>query len=850
MQNKAKFNVFLRTLNILVHPVPWGLLVIISFVAAVWVANQNDVLRIYGIIAVSCALLSLLIFSWAVGRRGGIQAVSRNNRRADNFNSLIIDGLGRSKIGLAVFDNYKFPWSNSVFKEIFGFSQAKKPDGGWSLDVTKRYFDANSGDLVAFERFCDNSASGQEDNIELLIRKTDKTQAWCRISTVPFGDNKGLWRIKDISAEHAIQSEIIEREAWFYDVVEFMPAGFLSVDAFGRILTTNDRLADWLGEKKAELPGHYFSEFVIEAESITDESHGFSLGRVKLNNGRGGTLDGTLVQTAKETISSRGVKRPAYTRSLIVPGVIPEKAIQESKIPLVSSAEFGEQVQWLFAEAPVGIALLDLDGRIVGCNSAFGELFGTSESQLIGQSFSELSVSEDQSELKAVLSKVVMGVGRSVHLEIRMPGGDARELAVSLYASRIEDTEGEVSGLVVHLVDVTEQRDLEIQFAQSQKMQAVGQLAGGVAHDFNNLLTAMIGFADLLLVRKGPDDPDFSDLMQIKQNANRATNLVRQLLAFSRKQNLAPIEMDVVESLDDLSNLLKRLIGETVEVKIVHGAQLGPVLFDKGQFDQVMINLCVNARDAMPGGGNIVISSAREVLKKPVQRGHDHLPAGNYVRIDVSDTGEGIPKENLARIFDPFFSTKEVGAGTGLGLSTVYGIIHQTGGFIFVDSAVGQGTIFSIYLPEQDISDDSRSSIQEPKTHIEKTEPEGDLTGQGCIVLVEDEDAVRLFASRALRAKGYDVLEANDGETALEVIASSKSVIDLIVSDVVMPGMDGHTMVQLVRQEIPHIKVILMSGYSEDVFQGEFQNDPKIAFLGKPFTLKGLAGKVKEVLNA
>jgi two-component system cell cycle sensor histidine kinase/response regulator CckA len=422
-------------------------------------------------------------------------------------------------------------------------------------------------------------------------------------------------------------------------------------------------------------------------------------------------------------------------------------------------------------------------------------------------------------------------------------------LVTSLYASRLESALGELSGLALHFIDTTEQKNLEIQFVQSQKMEAIGQLAGGVAHDFNNLLTAMIGFSDLLLARHGPEDPSFGDIQQIRQNATRATNLVRQLLAFSRKQTLAPVRLDVTESLNELTNLLGRLIGEKIELSLEHGRDLPPIRVDKGQFDQVIINLAVNARDAMPGGGQVILRTSQLLLEKPVQRGHDLMPRGHYVLIEVIDTGVGIKKEDMERIFEPFFSTKDVGSGTGLGLSTVYGIVHQTGGYIFASSAPGEGTTFSIYLPEYDEPEDADDAVPAAENQAIAAEVgEGDLTGAGTVLLVEDEDAVRMFGARALRGKGYQVLEADNGEGALDVINATEDTIDLIISDVVMPGMDGHTLVQLVRHEQPQVKVILMSGYAEDMYRDEIDRDPSIHFLAKPFSLNGLASKVKEVM--
>jgi two-component system cell cycle sensor histidine kinase/response regulator CckA len=379
-------------------------------------------------------------------------------------------------------------------------------------------------------------------------------------------------------------------------------------------------------------------------------------------------------------------------------------------------------------------------------------------------------------------------------------------------------------------------------------MQAVGQLAGGVAHDFNNLLTAMIGFCDLLLGRHGETDPSFHDIMQIKQNANRAANLVRQLLAFSRRQTLQPKIFSIADALDDMSNLLRRLIGENIQLKIDHGEGVDLIRTDPGQFDQVIINLVVNARDAMKGGGVVAISTEKVSVENSIQRGHEVMPAGEYILIKVVDTGSGIAKEDINRIWEPFFSTKGVGEGTGLGLSTVYGIVRQSDGYIFVDSAVGQGTTFFIYLPAFSAAEATAFGVELTRIGMALPVDDRDLTGEATVLLVEDEDAVRLFGSRALRNKGYRVLEAGDGEEALDVINEYGAPIDLIITDVMMPGMDGHTLVRLVQEELPNIKVILMSGYAEEAIPGGLGGDPSLHFLPKPFSLQELAGKVKEVI--
>ena len=348
-------------------------------------------------------------------------------------------------------------------------------------------------------------------------------------------------------------------------------------------------------------------------------------------------------------------------------------------------------------------------------------------------------------------------------------------------------------------------------------------------------------------MRFQPGDPSFADIMQIKQNANRAANLVRQLLAFSRQQTLQPRIIDITDVLVELSHLLRRLIGENIELKVVHGRDLGLAKVDQGQLEQVIINLAVNARDAMQGGGTLTIRTANVNQASAVRRGHEVMPAGNYVLIEVADTGIGIAKEHLARIFEPFFSTKEVGSGTGLGLSTVYGIVKQTGGFIFVDSAPGRGATFQIYLPRHQLAEAGVLNIRGGDL-AEVLLPK-DLTGVGTVMLVEDEDPVRIFGARALRNKGYKVLEAKSGEAALELIQAADGPIDLLITDVVMPNMDGPALVREVREIHPDMKVIFISGYTEDAFRQRLDSDSDIHFLPKPFSLKQLASKVKEVIS-
>jgi two-component system cell cycle sensor histidine kinase/response regulator CckA len=389
---------------------------------------------------------------------------------------------------------------------------------------------------------------------------------------------------------------------------------------------------------------------------------------------------------------------------------------------------------------------------------------------------------------------------------------------------------------------MTDQRKLEAQFAQGQKMQAVGQLAGGVAHDFNNVLTAIIGFTDLLLLKHKPGDPSFADIMSIKTSANRAAGLTRQLLAFSRRQTLRPVMLEVPAHIDDLTVLLKRLIGEKIDLKVQHATDVWPVKADLVQLEQVVVNLVVNARDAMPEGGTITIRTRNVTAAEAATFTYTGMPPADYMLIEVEDTGTGMSPEIIEKIFEPFFSTKELGKGTGLGLSTVYGIIKQTGGFIYPDSIVGKGTTFRIFLPRHIATE--IDVVAKPVAA-----PVRDLTGNERILLVEDEDFVRAFSARALRTTGYEVFEADSGEAALDVLDEIDDKIDLMISDVVMPEMDGPALLTRVRERLPNLKVIFVSGYAEENVRQDIADDRSVEFLAKPYSLDQINSKVKEVLG-
>ena len=485
------------------------------------------------------------------------------------------------------------------------------------------------------------------------------------------------------------------------------------------------------------------------------------------------------------------------------------------------------------------------DGQIIESSPTFRGLIGDPDATAPGQPFSDVIDDANRDAVDRLIAQVLEHAGNPPPLDVRIgPMGDT---TATLSASRLDAVNGAEAGIILHLIDTTEQKNLELQFAQSQKMQAVGQLAGGIAHDFNNLLTAMMGFCDLLLLRHQAGDPSFADLMQIKQNANRAASLVRQLLAFSRRQTLQPKVLALTDVLADLINLLRRLIGENIELNMVHSRNLGLVKVDQGQIEQVIINLAVNARDAMAGGGKLTIRTsnwshdARDRTKPKLlaprrlcaDRGrryrerHRKRPARPDLRILLLD--QGGRRGNRPRLVDRLRHR------------------HTDRRLCLRRKRARPRATFSIYLPRYvQTEEEAADEIPAPV----KPSAAQDLTGKGTILLVEDEDGVRVFGARALRNKGYTVIEADSGEAALAVMDSYDGEIDLLITDVVMPQMDGAMLIQRIREIHPDFKVILISGYAEESFQERLAATKSVTFLPKPFSLNQLAGTVKAVTEA
>ncbi|MDR2723774.1 MAG: response regulator [Holosporaceae bacterium] len=678
----------------------------------------------------------------------------------------------------------------------------------------------------------------RQSHVDVPIKLlADKLALW-RIAIAPIPEHNGFtgWTIMDLTPSTSKIESLETNSIFLLNIINNSTVGYFCLNEDDEIAFCNKIFSSWLKETEDILDSP-FSRYVIKGKS-ENLPNGDSSGKLT------GSLPARITLRSSDESEIEVIVKHILQQDDGNRVYLATRDLQQKDDIVQALGKTKLYFEYIFEDAPVGIAITTGAETISASNRTFQKIAGRSSEN--STSFLDYVLEEERGFVGEKLYNLLADIHKSITpFEIHFRAQERNTIMV--YVTKIDEAERtkDNDGLVMYFIDITERKELQQQFVQSQKMQAVGQLAGGVAHDFNNLLTAMIGYCDLLLEKYLPSDQSFSDVMQIKQNANRASNLVRQLLAFSRQQTLQPKIAGVMDMLNELSALLKRLLGANIELKVTHGKNIGFIKVDQIQFEQVIINLAVNARDAMKEGGTLTIrTSFYSTLEAKFLHGGT-MPPGDYVLIEVLDNGCGIEKKNLNRIFDPFFSSKEKGHGTGLGLSTVYGIVNQTGGFISVESEIGSGTKFSLYfpviVPPEQLLDEAEGKSKENKVQ--------DLTGEGTILLVEDEDAVRLFSTRALREKGYRVIESSSGEEALEIINKRTDNIDLIITDVVMPKMDGPTLVKHIRDHNLNIKVVFISGYTEDNFKGSLENDDLVHFLHKPFNLKELASKVKEVMG-
>ncbi len=716
----------------------------------------------------------------------------------------------------------------------------------------------------------DQKSSYEEFRLDAPIgsQTDDKGPRWYRLSAKPYSDETRdqmiAWELIDITEERADQERVFKELQYAIDYLDHAPVGFFSANNKGEIVYLNATLADWLSID--------LTSFKTENVPISNIVAGEGLALINSVQAEPGLnktafIDLDLLKTNGQSLPVQLVHKVSATHDG-APGesrtiVVGRKDNDGAQVP---SATAEMRFTRFFNNTPMAIASVDASGKILRTNAPFFKMFDG----IIGRQHIENGVlleslfrEEDIDGYRESLVQAADKQGNIAPVDARHPKDDERYFR--FYVNSVIEQPDEVSRelAIIYVVETTEQKAFESQMAQTQKMNAVGTLAGGIAHDFNNVLTAILLSSDHLLLNSGPASSDFADLMEIKRNANRAAVLVRQLLAFSRKQTMRPSVLSMVDVLGDLRMLVDRLTGTNVKLKVEFGKDVWPVKTDLGQFEQVLVNLAVNARDAMPEGGEVTIRTRNVEEDEIAALNYRGMSSGEYVLVEVEDQGTGIEPEVLEQIFEPFFTTKDVGKGTGLGLSMVYGIIKQSGGFIYPESEVGKGTTFNIFLPRFEeiaaANDDEQKSgkdkgddvsIAKKPADAKLGDESSDLTGDSTtVLLVEDEEAVRRGGKRMLETRGYDVHEAGDGAEALEILHELKGKVDIVVSDVVMPEMDGPTLLRELRKDYPDIKFIFVSGYAEDAFAKNLPEGAQFGFLAKPFSLKQLATAVRDMLD-
>ena len=797
---------------------------------------------ILGLLALLATVGLFNLFAFAAG------IIRFADRAADNpVTSRIAD---HAYDGLAVTDSRgHVVYSNAAYLALTGAATALE------ARPVERVFIGNPDVSEAVFRLLKAAREGKRQQEEVRIASTEGTHGrWLRMRVRPLGQSKreakyAVWSISDITRDRERQEDVFQELQHAIEYLDHAPCGFFSVNAAGDLVYVNATLANWLDHDLAEIGsgGLKLTDIVSGDGASLLTSIVPVPGEVKTEvfdidlRMRGGkTMPVRLYH--KLAFGADGV--PGASRTLVISRARDER----------SDPQRAAEVRFMrfFDHTPMAIATVDRSGAVVRANARFAKLAQSLSADGAANKsiFAAVNV-RDRNLLVAAINQAAEGQGDIPPVEAMLDG--AKERWGQFFVTAVEEGERETEAAIVYMLETTERRTLENQINQSQKMDMVGQLAGGIAHDFNNVLSAIMMANDFLLNAHKPTDPSFQDIMQIKQNATRAATLVRQLLAFSRRQTLRPQVLDLGDALSDLTMLLRRLIGEKVKLDLVHGRDLWPVKVDVSQFEQVIVNLAVNARDAMPDGGKLTVRTANVTSEGAARLSYKGMPAADYVRIDVADTGSGIAPDIVDKIFEPFFSTKEVGKGTGLGLSTVYGIVKQTGGFVYVDSETGKGTSFHIFLPRhrpeleaQPEAVAANGAAREPSA---EAKPRADLTGQGTILLVEDEEGLRSLNARGLRSRGYSVIEASNGIEAMEALEQKNGAVDLVVSDVVMPEMDGPTLLKTMRGRNPDLKIIFVSGYAEDAFEKSLPENQQFAFLPKPFTLSQLVAAVKETMT-
>ena len=763
-------------------------------------------------------------------------------------------------------DKGRVVYANRAYAELVGAT------GPGDVKSIEAIMSRDSQAAEAVYRLTNTIREGKEGQEEFRLLKnlsgvSDPLEGprWYRLRARPLEVGKSAellhsWQLSDITAEREDQEQFFRELQHAIDYLDHAPAGFMSTGRDGEIVYINATLAAWIGLDLTRFtPGSIALGDLIAGEgmALIESVHAAP------GLDRTATLDLDMLRRDGKSMPVRLVHRVSAAR---------DGAPGESRtIVLLKSGEGASPAESAAAEmrftrffnnTPMAIASVDGKGKIIRTNAPFLKMFSGAVARddlEKGTLFENVVHEADRGVFASALEAAARGQGDIAPVDSRHAADDERFFR--FYVTAVVDDGDSDEAAIIYAVETTEQKALEAQMAETQKMNAVGTLAGGIAHDFNNVLTAILLSADHLLLSLRPSDASFADLMEIKRNANRAAVLVRQLLAFSRKQTMRPTVLSMTDVIGDLRMLVDRLTGTHVKLEVEYGKDLWPVKTDLGQFEQVIINLAVNARDAMPDGGTVKIRTSNVESDEVAALNNRGMEAGDYVMIAVEDEGTGIAPDLMDKIFEPFFTTKDVGKGTGLGLSMVYGIIKQSGGYIYPESELGKGTTFRIYLPRhtevEEAVEASEAAIEVPAGKAGKKDSQAngaaqpqDLTGSATVLLVEDEEAVRRGGKRMLETRGYTVHEAGSGVEALEVIQELDGDVDIVVSDVVMPEMDGPTLLRELRKEYPDMKFIFVSGYAEDAFAKNLPENAQFGFLPKPFSLKQLATAVKEVIDS
>ncbi|HET7025492.1 MAG TPA: PAS domain S-box protein [Gemmatimonadales bacterium] len=636
--------------------------------------------------------------------------------------------------------------------------------------------------------------------------------------------------VHDLSAQRSAEAALRRWAAVFRAVSE---AVFIS-DRDGTLVDVNRSAEILLGRTRDALIGSQIGDWHASGATSSDDIRSIAAAKGLWH----GQLtffrpDGSIriTDTSVVQLSSPEGERTGFV------GV--NRDVTDTLAEMKAHLATAERLAAVFATAPFGMYILDPDLKVVDWNPAAERIFGWSAAETIGRVLPTLGTAglDEGRELMALAKRGEPIAGVEV-IRLRK---DGTPITIQLSSASLRDASGTFTGLAAMVRDVTERKLLESQLLQAQRMESVGRLSGGIAHDFNNLLTAILGSAELLCETLAAGSPEREEVAEIEKASRRAAELTHQLLAFSRQQMLTPDVLDINSVVTDLTRMLGRVLGEDIHFETRLAPNLGKVRADPGQLGQVIMNLVVNARDAMPEGGMLTIATTAASIDEAYSATHSNAVAGEYIVVTVTDSGSGIPPDVLPHIFDPFYTTKAPGAGTGLGLSTAYGIVKQSGGYIWAYSEVGKGTTFKVYLPRWAGGDAPRA----PR----KTPVPADLRGRETILVVEDEPGIRRLLERTLAANGYKVIAATDALDAVTRLAQLKVSLDLLATDVVMPGMGGRELADQVRATHPGTKILFLSGYTEDAIIRQGIYPLANAFLEKPFTPADLLRKVRAVLD-